>query len=355
MTRLRRLGGLAAAAVIAGWTGGVAAEVHEIDGFTFESGETLEIMQVGYDTHGTLNEARDNAILITHGTSGNRHGYDDYIGPGLAFDTDHYFVITVDAIGGGDSSKPSDGLGTEFPFYNMRDMVHAQHHLVAEGLGVERLAAVAGPSMGAFLALEWGVQYPEFVDNLLVIAGAPYSDRLYEAIVDTMIEAMQLDPHWRDGDPTTNATEGMEVAGLVFMPWLYSDEIMNALQDDDEFDWLFRSMGRGWAESWPAIDWMYRYRAAQSHDIAAPFDGDLDAALAAIEARTLIVHMSSERLFPDHHAARMDEGIADSTLVVLETDRGHMGCCQPEGSPEYRQLTAMVTDFLEAGTEIAGN
>ena len=95
MTRMTRLGGLAAAAVIAGWTGGVAAEVHEIEGFTFESGATLEVMQVGYDTHGTLSEARDNAILITHGTSGDRHGYDDYIGPGLAFDTERYGTLRM--------------------------------------------------------------------------------------------------------------------------------------------------------------------------------------------------------------------------------------------------------------------
>jgi homoserine O-acetyltransferase/O-succinyltransferase len=346
--------GVATVLMAGTWITQAAAEVHEIGGFTFESGESLEVMQVGYDTHGTLNQARDNAILITHGTSGDRHGYDDYIGPGRAFDTERFFVVTVDAIGGGDSSKPSDGLGTDFPAYTMRDMVHAQHHLLSEGLGVERLAAVAGPSMGGFLALEWGVQYPGYVDSLVVIAGAPYSDRLYGAVIDTMVEAMQLDPAWQDGDPQTNAADGLEVAGLVFTPWLYSDAIMNRL-DPDEFEWLFRSMGRGWAESWQAVDWMYRYRAAQSHDIAAPFEGDLEAALATIEARTLIVHMSSERLFPERHAQAMDEGIADSTLVVLETDRGHMGCCQPEGIVEHQELSAMIAEFLGEQAALAGN
>jgi homoserine O-acetyltransferase/O-succinyltransferase len=183
MSRTRRPMGVATALVTCAWISHAAAEVHE----------TLEAMRVGYDTHGTLNQARDNAILITHGTSSNRSCYDDYIGPGRAFDTERFFVVTVDAIGGGDSSKPSDGLGTDFPAYTMRDMVHAQHHLLSEGLGVERLAAVAGPSMGGFLALEWGVQYPGYVDNLVVIAGAPYSDRLYGAMIDTMVEAMQLD------------------------------------------------------------------------------------------------------------------------------------------------------------------
>lgn len=345
MSRTRAVVAIATGMAAGLWSVSAAAEIHEIQGFTFESGESLEVMQVGYDTHGTLSEARDNAILITHGTSGDRHGYDDYIGPGRAFDTERFFVVSVDAIGGGDSSKPSDGLGTDFPFYTMRDMVHAQHHLLREGLGIERLVAVAGPSMGGFLALEWGIQYPAYVDNLVVVAGAPYSDRLYSSVIDTMVEAMQLDPAWHDGDPAINAGEGLEVAGMVFTPWLYSDEIMNRL-DEDEFEWLFRSMGQGWAESWEAVDWMYRYRAAQSHDVAAPFDGDLDAALATIEARTLIVHMSSERLFPDRHAGLMDDGIADSWLVVLETDRGHMGCCQPEGLAEHTELSAMISEFL---------
>ncbi|HET6520460.1 MAG TPA: alpha/beta fold hydrolase [Geminicoccaceae bacterium] len=313
-------------------------------------------MNVGHDTHGALNEARDNAILVTHGTSGGRPGYDAHIGPGLALDSDRHFVVTVDAIGGGDPSKPPDGPGTDLPGYNIRDMGRAQHHLLTEGLGVTRLAAVGGPSMGAFQALEWGVQHPDSVDNLLVIAGAPHADRLFEAVIDTFVGAMQLDPRRGDGHPDTNATDGLEVAGMVFTPWLYSDGLMTSLQDDGEFDWLLRSMGRGWAEGRRDVDWMYRYRAARSHDIAAPFDGDMDAALGAIEARTLIVHVSTDRPFPERHARRMDEGIADSVLRVVESDRGHMGCCRSDPSwAEYQRVSAAITEFLDGEARVAAD
>jgi homoserine O-acetyltransferase len=121
--------------------------VHVIPEFTFESGEKLANMKVGYATHGKLNEAKSNAILVTHGASGVRTSNAPLIGPGKAYDTDKYFVITVDAVGGGNSSQPKDGLGTKFPKYTIRDMVRAQHDLLTKGLGLARVIAIGGPSM----------------------------------------------------------------------------------------------------------------------------------------------------------------------------------------------------------------
>ena len=101
----------------------------------FENGGTLENMRVAYDTFGELNAARDNTIMVEHGASQGRNGYKLFIGPGKAFDTSQYFVLTVGAIGGGASSKPADGLGAAFPAYTIRDMVKAQHQLLTQGLG----------------------------------------------------------------------------------------------------------------------------------------------------------------------------------------------------------------------------
>lgn len=346
MELLRRM--IAAGLLAAAWPAAAAAEVYEIADFDFERGGRLETLRVDYATYGRLNEARDNAILVTHGTSGSRDSYADFIGPGRAFDTDRYFVVAVDAIGGGESSAPSDGLGTGFPPYTIRDMVAAQHRLLVEGLGVARLVAVGGASMGAFQALEWGVQHPDFVEGLLVIAGAPETDRLFEGVIETMIAAMQLDPAWDDGDPATQPADGLRVAGMVFAPWLYSDAFLEGIGDDEAFAGQLRAFGAGWAESWDAADWMYRYRASQSHDLAAGFEGDLQAALGAIAARTLILHVASDRLFPERHARRMADGIAEAELVVIESDRGHMGCCQPPGTPEYEAVNAAIRAFLAA-------
>ena len=103
--------------------------VYIIPKFTFEAGGVLENMKVGYVTFGKLNAAKDDAILVVPGTSGNRHSSDSLIGPGKTFDTDKYFVIGVDPIGGGNSSSPKDRLGIAFPKYNIQDLVRAQHEL----------------------------------------------------------------------------------------------------------------------------------------------------------------------------------------------------------------------------------
>lgn len=178
--------------------------IHVIPEFTFESGVKFQNMKVGYVTQGTLNSAKNNAILITHGTSGNQNSYNIFIGPGKAFDTDRYFVIAVDAIGGGNSSSPKDGLGIKFPLYTIRDMVHAQHDLVTKGLGLTGLLALGGPSMGSFQAVEWGIQYPGFAKGLLLIVPSGSFNPLFAPIVDTMVAVMQLDPNWNGGRYTQN-------------------------------------------------------------------------------------------------------------------------------------------------------
>jgi hypothetical protein len=143
---LRALGWLLAAAPLATPMAARAQTeaVYRLGHFSFENGGEIPDMRVGYVTWGTLNAAKDNAILLVPGTSGNRHGYDAHIGPGKTFDTDKFSVIGADPIGGGTSSSPKDGLGIAFPKYTIRDMVHAQHDMVAKGLAITRLLAVGG-------------------------------------------------------------------------------------------------------------------------------------------------------------------------------------------------------------------
>ena len=140
--------------------------IHTIARFAFENGGELAGMKVAFSTFGKLNAARDNCVMMLPGTSQLRAYAIPHIGPGKTFDTDRYFVVTVDAIGGGGSSSPKDGLGTQFPKYTIRDMVRAQHDLITRGLGLTRLHAVGGNSMGAFQTIEWGVTYPGFMKGL---------------------------------------------------------------------------------------------------------------------------------------------------------------------------------------------
>ena len=184
--------------------------------FAFEDGGEIPEMKVGYVTWGTLETAKSNAILLVPGTSGNRHGYDAHIGPGKTFDTDKYFVIGADPIGGGTSSSPKDGLGTAFPRYTIRDMVRAQHEMVTKALGITKLLAVGGGSMGSFQTVEWGINFPDAMSGLIMIVPAARSDHHFATVVDAFEAMITLDPKYQGGNYTENPIEGIRRAADLF-------------------------------------------------------------------------------------------------------------------------------------------
>src|SRR5246500_2469378 len=175
------------------------SQIFNIYDFEFENGSVLPELRVAYETQGNLNPGRDNAILLAHGTSGDRHAFDPVIGPGKTFDTDKYFVITVDAIGGGESSSPKDGLGQDFPRYTIRDMMAAQHALITRGLELSTLRAVGGSSMGSFVSLEWGIHHPEMVRSLILLVPSPKAEANFQVTVDLITSVIALDPPWDGG------------------------------------------------------------------------------------------------------------------------------------------------------------
>jgi homoserine O-acetyltransferase len=321
--------------------------VHMIREFTFESGEKLSDMKVGYATHGQLNANKTNAILVTHGASGVRTGNASLIGPGKAYDTDKYFVITVDAIGGGNSSQPKDGLGTKFPKYTIRDMVCAQHDLVTRGLGLSRLVAVGGPSMGAMQALEWGIHFPEFMDGLLLIVPASRSDRHVRAIFDAVEVAIKLDPKYQNGDYTEQPRDGIILGGMIYFPWLYSDEHIATIADEAAWEKAIRAFGTGWANAWDANSLLSRYHAGSRFDPSTPFGGDMAKALGQVRVKTLIMPGMTDRTLPTYLARELHRGIKNATYVEIPSYLGHVACCPTnEASAEYSFVTARIKGFL---------
>ncbi len=321
--------------------------VHTIPRFAFENGREMENMRVGYATWGRLNERRDNAILLVPGTSSGRHWAASYIGPGKAFDPERYFIIGVDPIGGGNSSKPADGMGPDFPRYIIRDMVRAQHHLVTQGLGLPRLLAVGGPSMGSFQGVEWGVNHPDMMRGLILWVPAARSDQRVQAIVDAIEAMVTLDPGYQGGRYTTNPTEGIRRAGMIYFPWLYSDAHLTSLRDPAAFDRAKWAFGEGWARVWDANSILWRYHASRDHDVSRPFGGDMAAALGRVRAPALVVASSTDRtIFPDL-TMELVQGLPRVNYLRVETDKGHLATSQPEGSPEWTAVNARTRHFLE--------
>lgn len=327
------------AAFVAGTEG-----VFSIPRFEFESGEHLADLRVGYVTHGELNAARDNAILVPPGTGNTRHSADGYIGPGKAFDTRRYFVIAVDGIGAGTSSRPGDGLRGRFPRYTVRDMVRAEHALVTGGLGISRLAAVAGASMGAFQALEWAIHFPQVPARVVLLVPAARAGNIMRSIVRSMIEVIQLDPRWRAGDYAVQPRQGLEASGRLYFPWTVTDAYLEQLVPDELEQEVQTTVTR--AAAWDAWDLIRRYQASAGHDVAVPFGGDLAQALGRVRAPTLVLPTTTDRLLGVESARAIARHVAAAEYIEVPSARGHLGWRAVEGAPETAFITEHVAAFL---------
>ena len=235
------------------------------DPFILESGEVLPSLTIAYETYGKLKRDASNAILVCHALSGDAHiagfhegeerpgWWDTVIGPGKAFDTDRYFVICSNVIGGcKGSTGPSSTnpvtrqpYGATFPVVTIRDMVNAQKLLI-DHLSIRRLYAVAGGSMGGMQALQWTVSYPDAMKKAIIIAATGYSTPQQIAFNEVGRKAIISDPHWNNGDyyGKTLPTHGLALARMVGHITYLSDGSMKekfgrALQGKDRVGFDF--------------------------------------------------------------------------------------------------------------------
>ncbi len=255
--------------------------------FKFHTGEVMPELRLHYTTVG---EPTGQPVLVLHGTAAAAGSMlapafaGELFGPGQPLDATKYYIIIPDSIGGGQSSKPSDGLKTKFPKYNYDDMIDAQHRLLTEHLGIRHLRLVIGQSMGGMHVWTWGVRYPGFMDALVPMASQPtaMSSRNW-MLRRMMIEAIRSDPDYHDGNYTTQpkalkfanvffgiATNGGNLALQKAAPTRQkADEIVRA-----------RLAAPGPKD---ANDFIYRYEASRDYD-PAPHLEKISAALLAINA-----------------------------------------------------------------------
>jgi len=201
----------------------IKENVYVIKDFKFGTGESLPELTLHYLTlgspHRNAQGHTDNAILLLHGTGGNRETLlnpifaDELFGPGQPFDITKYFLILPDDIGQGDSSKPSDGLRMRFPRYDYDDMVRSQYTMLTEGLHVDHLRLILGTSMGCMQSWVWGETYPTFMDALAPFACYPTEIAGRNRMTRYMaIESIKNDPAWKNGEYTAEPTEGLRGA-----------------------------------------------------------------------------------------------------------------------------------------------
>lgn len=314
--------------------------------FTFECGQTLPELNIGYLRFGELNAQRDNLLLVLPGTGNVRHSILEHIGPGRAYDTDHYCVISTDAIGGGTSSKPADGLGAAFPDYTIRDMVHAQVQLVKSGLGLgdQPIAVLAGASMGAFQALEWLIHYPDMVLSAILLVPDWRASNSFQLATQRMVDIIKLDPHWNNGHYTSPPTEGLRLAGKHYFAWTVTDDYIA----ESDYSALEReaSAAGDWFASWDAWSLLKRYQASSKHDVSACFDGLLANALARVNANTLVLPCTTERLLSVEGAKQLAEGLTNVTYAPVDSNKGHLAWRAMPGSSQTQFINRTIRKFL---------
>ncbi|MFW5708954.1 MAG: homoserine O-acetyltransferase MetX [Chloroflexota bacterium] len=308
----------------------------------FRSGGQIEGFQIAYETYGTLNDSGSNAILICHALSGDSHvaGYytddpeerpgwwDTAVGPGKMFDTDRYFIVCSNVIGGcrgstGPASRAPDGrpYGLRFPFVTIADMVEAQRHL-ADYLGIQRWFAVAGGSMGGMQALQWAVDYPDRVENVLFIASTARSSTQNIAFNEIGRQAIYADPNWNNGDyydKPQRPDAGLAVARMIGHITYMSEHSLEVkfgrrLQDHTDLKYTFDTefavesylhyQGFKFTERFDANSYLYITKALDYYDVSRGFPTIYDA-LRNTCANFLVISFSSDWLYTDRQAREL--------------------------------------------------
>ena len=276
-----------------------------IPAFTTQSGITLDV-QIVYKTFGTLNERRDNVIVIPT-FYGGRHGDTEYfLAPERFIDAEKYFIVIPNMLGNGLSSSPSNtplphGRGA-FPLMTLYDNVRAQHALLTAELGVNRIRLVVGYSMGAMQAYQWGALYPDLVDAIAPICGAARTSPHNKLMLDGPVSALQTDAAFNDGWYEQPPLKGLLAFGRVYAGWFFSQDFFREA--------LYREIGLSSIEDVVRLTQRY-FLHSDANDLLAMastwrvgdisanphFNGDLAAALGAITARAIVLPGATDLYF----------------------------------------------------------
>jgi len=347
--------------------------------FVLESGVKLPELKIAYETYGELNEEKTNAILICHALSGDAHaaGYhpgakkpgwwDPMIGPGKAFDTDEYFVICSNVIGGckgssgPNSVNPDTGkpYGLSFPIVSIRDMVNAQKKLV-DFLGIEKLLSICGGSMGGMQALQMALDYPENVVSCIPIATSHKHSAQQIAFDEVGRQAIMADPSWNGGDyyGHEHPARGLAVARMVGHITYMSDESMNQkfgrmlkkeklgyeFSTEFEVEGYLRYRGDNFVKRFDANSYLYITKAMDYFDLQK--DKKLAHVFEGLKARFLVIAFSSDWLYPPAQSKDIVKALKmngiDVTYCEISSSHGHDAFLL-----EFDEETKLIKHFLQ--------
>jgi homoserine O-acetyltransferase len=343
-----------------------------------ESGRTLGPVTLAYETYGKLNRDKTNAILVAHALSGDAHAaglhegdsapgwWEVMIGPGKAFDTDRYFVICSNVLGGckgstgPSSTHPLTGkpYGLDFPVITIADMVEAQRHLV-DHLGIEKLLCVTGGSMGGMQALQWVASYGERVRSAIPIATALKHSPQQIAFDEVVRQSIMADPAWRQGEYYAygQPEKGLAVARMIGHITFMSDQSMEEkfsrrlrngqynfdFKAEFEVEGYLRNRGDNFVRRFDANSYLYITKAMDYFDLSG---GRLIPNGKVLPTRFLVISFKSDWLYPSYQSQEIARELkmkqADATYCELPSTYGHDAFLL-----EVEGQTTLIRHFLD--------
>ncbi|MGQ0700444.1 MAG: alpha/beta fold hydrolase [Panacagrimonas sp.] len=317
-------------------------QLHELGDFTLDDGGTIRGCKLAYSTFGTLNAAKDNAILVTTWFSGTSKIMEQvYVGAGRALDPNKYFIVIVNQIGNGLSSSPHNtpfpGGMANFPHVRIGDDVRAQHKFLTEKFGIQSLALVTGGSMGAQQTYEWAVRYPDMVRRAAPIAGTAKNTSHDFLFTETLVEAITSDPNWNGGwyGTASDVRQGLLRHAKIWgvMGWsteFYAQNRPQALGFSSLDDFITNFMNGYFGVMDPnallCMAWKW-----QRGDVSRHTGGDLGEALGRIKAKVFVMPISTDMFFPPSDCKREQELIPGSALRVIQSVDGHLALFGADG------------------------
>jgi len=341
-----------------------------------EHGDRLSGVNVAYETYGKINNEKSNAILVCHALSGDAHAggwhkedekpgwWDIIIGPGKALDTDKFFVICSNVLGGckgttGPSSinsKTGKPYGLDFPFITVKDMVNVQKMLL-DHLDIDKLFAVVGGSFGGMQVLQWCVSYPDMVRLAVPIATSAYSSPQQIAFNEVGRRAITSDPDWISGNyyGRTPPARGLSLARMIGHITYLSDESMHQkfgrkLQDKSEYGFDFASLdfqvesylsyhGDAFVKRFDANSYLYITKAIDYFDLTKKGSLSLAEALKSVKAKFLVISISSDWLYPPYQCKEIAEALSANDIDVrhctVRSNYGHDAFLLESGQMNY--------------------
>lgn len=365
----------------------VKKQVFSLPSLTLFNGATITNVNVGWEAYGTLNEDKSNVVLITHYFSGSSHaagrytpegpvGYwDALIGPGKAIDTSVYYVISVDTLvnlnaysdtvttTGPATVNPDTGKpwGLDFPVVTIRDFVNVQKSLL-ESLGISKLHAVVGASMGSMQAIDWASAYPEWVPRMISVIGTGETDAWTTAALEQWATPIKVDSRWNNGDYSIDEQPMNGLVGSLMLitqhaltPEFFNQQgktlgyqqledapMHDIRQNHSIVNWL-RSRAESRAQQMDANHLLYLVRACQL--FVAGHKGSLEQGLSSVKAKTLFVPASTDLLLMPYLAQNahdiLNQNGVSSQYQALDGELGHL-----EGVLDISEQANLISEFL---------